>query len=218
MKPNHRNPSFHCATRHAHSLYEWLMCHLQKTSSYLPWWQDASYCSFCFSCIKRSGSATTTHSAMASRRPTQQPPRSDPCTYVGPAFDPNRVLLLRFLYLNYDRDMCRSDFTRRTIISHWSSLVGLGFYRSSYLPSMSNFGRTTARYRGRNVSERTLCGSLRTRSLEWTAQGRTGLLDLHTINTGSQKSTRTEKSTIHILHDHESIVYVHRHWAMFTLM
>jgi len=31
-KPCHRNPSFHCATRHAHSLYEWLMFHLQKIS------------------------------------------------------------------------------------------------------------------------------------------------------------------------------------------
>ena len=29
-KPCHRNPSFRCATRHAHSLYERLMCHLQK--------------------------------------------------------------------------------------------------------------------------------------------------------------------------------------------
>ena len=27
-KPCHRNPSFRCATRHAHSLYEWLMYHL----------------------------------------------------------------------------------------------------------------------------------------------------------------------------------------------
>ena len=31
-KPCHRNPSFLCATRHAHSLYEWLMYHLQKIS------------------------------------------------------------------------------------------------------------------------------------------------------------------------------------------
>ena len=31
-KPCHRNPSFRCATRHAHSLYEWLMYHLQKIS------------------------------------------------------------------------------------------------------------------------------------------------------------------------------------------
>ena len=29
-KQCHRNPSFCCATRHAHSLYEWLMLHLQK--------------------------------------------------------------------------------------------------------------------------------------------------------------------------------------------
>jgi len=31
-KPCHRNPSFRCATRHAHSLYEWLMYHLLKVS------------------------------------------------------------------------------------------------------------------------------------------------------------------------------------------
>ena len=28
--PCHRNPSFRCATRPAHSLYEWLMFHLQE--------------------------------------------------------------------------------------------------------------------------------------------------------------------------------------------
>ena len=31
-KPCHRNPSFRYATRHAHSLYEWLMYHLQTIS------------------------------------------------------------------------------------------------------------------------------------------------------------------------------------------
>jgi len=35
-KTCHRNPSFRSATRHAHSLYEWLMYHLQKMSCYLP--------------------------------------------------------------------------------------------------------------------------------------------------------------------------------------
>ena len=29
-KPCHRNHSFRCATRHAHSLYEWLMFHSRK--------------------------------------------------------------------------------------------------------------------------------------------------------------------------------------------
>jgi hypothetical protein len=29
-KPCHRNPSLPCATRHAHSLYEWLMYYLRK--------------------------------------------------------------------------------------------------------------------------------------------------------------------------------------------
>ena len=32
IKPCHRNPSFRCATRHVHSLYEWLIYHLQKMS------------------------------------------------------------------------------------------------------------------------------------------------------------------------------------------
>ena len=35
-KPCHRNPCFRCATRHAHSLYDSLMFHLQKMSFYLP--------------------------------------------------------------------------------------------------------------------------------------------------------------------------------------
>ena len=35
-EPCHRNSSFRCATRHAHSLYEWLMYHFRKISCYLP--------------------------------------------------------------------------------------------------------------------------------------------------------------------------------------
>ena len=62
-KPCHRNPSFRCATRHAHSLYEWLVYHLQKMS-YVTCPDDKTRHTPRFvSGIKRRGSATFTHSA-----------------------------------------------------------------------------------------------------------------------------------------------------------
>jgi len=61
-KPCHRNPSFRCATRHAHSLYEWLMFHLQKMSYVTCPMTNTSYCQLCFGGIKQRGSPTFVHS------------------------------------------------------------------------------------------------------------------------------------------------------------
>ena len=64
---------------------------------------------------------------MASRRrPTQQPTRSDPCTYVeivGLAFDPNRFLLRRGFFLNDDK----SKYVSRILpAKNYQPLVELG--------------------------------------------------------------------------------------------
>ena len=85
---------------------------------------------------------------MASRRrPTQEPTRSDPCSYVetvGPAFDPNRVLLRRVFFLNNDK----------------SKYVSVGFYPAQNYQPLVEFGGTrllplvlTAEYVN-NVAER----------------------------------------------------------------
>ena len=68
---------------------------------------------------------------MASRRrPTQQHTRKDPCTYVdivGPAFDPNRVLLRRVFFLNDDK----------------SKYVSVGFYPEHNYQLLFEFGGTS---------------------------------------------------------------------------
>jgi len=80
--------------------------------------------------------------------------------------------------------MCRSESTRSIIFSHWSSLVGLGFYNSSCLPIMSTLCPNVCQVSWEQwVGTNTLCGGLRTRSLKWIAQGRIEFLDLHRINT-----------------------------------
>ena len=152
---------------------------------YLLWWQGASFCPNCFSCINRYASAANIHSAMASRR---RPTRNEPCNYAGPAFEPSRVLLRRVFFLNDDK----------------SRYVSVGFYLAHNYQPLFEYGGTSllplvmpADY-VKTVAERlpglmeakcrknTLCGSLRTRSLDWITLGRRRLLYLHSINTRSQ--------------------------------
>ena len=66
----------------------------------MPSWQDASYSPICFSGIKQRVSATSNHSAMPSRR---RATHSEASTYIGPAFDPSRVLLRRVFFLDDEK-------------------------------------------------------------------------------------------------------------------
>ena len=119
-KPRHRNPSFRCASIHAHSLHECLIYHPRKCLI-LPALMTRLIILPALFQLCKAAQIYYLHSfrvAMASRRrplaPTQpldeqltrRAPELRPCTYVeivSPALDPNRVLLRRVFFLNDDK-------------------------------------------------------------------------------------------------------------------
>ena len=168
-KSCHINTTFRCATRHSHFLYQWLMYHFQRMSCYLPW-QDASYCPIRFWRIKWICYHHSFRDAITTTSYTQRP-----LNLSGDrrsSFRSNRVLLRR-AFLNDDKSRCVG---RIYPAQNYQPLVEFRGTRLLPLVLPAEYGNIVAeRLPGlveSNVSERTLCGGLRTRSLEWIAQGR----------------------------------------------
>ena len=148
-KPCQRNPSFRRATRHPHSLYEWLMFHLQKISN-VTCPDDKTRHTACFFQRYKTAqfylhrASRWQHEYVLCRPSTRKrhagPPELNPFSYVevvSLSFVPNRVLLRRVFLNDDNRNTCRSDSTPRRIITHWPSLEGLSSYHSYSRSNMS---------------------------------------------------------------------------------
>ena len=124
--------SFLFATRHAHSLYVWLMYHLHKSHMLPALMTRRVILPDLFQLYKatRICQFYSFRVTMASRRrPTQQPKHNELCSYVemvGPAFDPSRILLRRLFFLNDDK----------------SKYVSVGFYPAHNYQPLVEYGGT----------------------------------------------------------------------------
>ena len=133
-KPCHRNPSFRCATRRIFPLRvanvpppeNVMLPALMTRRVILPdLFQRYKAAQICHFHSFYDGITTTSYSQRALH-------------LGGPAFYPSRVLLCRVFFLIDDKSRYVSvGFYPAHNSSHWSSLLGLVFYRSFYLPTMS---------------------------------------------------------------------------------
>ena len=113
----------------------------------------------------------------------------------------------------------RSDSTPRRIITHCSSLEGLSSCRSYSRPSMSRLLPSECLVSLRQcVRKYSFNRGQRTRSLEWIAQTRRGLRDLHSINTGSHSNyTNWGIYCTYFICSRINWLFIQRHWTMFKL-
>ena len=138
--PCHKSPKISCATKTAHSFYDWLIHYLQTKDYGLlifpatlrPLLQlykmDVHICLPYHSAMssRRKRSSAPADSPAARKRMEELEPTPNICTYcpINPAFDPKRVLLRRLFFINEDG----------------TKFVSVGFYPARHYLPLVEFG------------------------------------------------------------------------------
>ena len=138
--PCHKFPKFACATKTAHSVYDWVMYYVQKKDFVQCPADKHVILPNLLQLYKTPIEHVPHHSAAAmatSRQPVTNRKRalepvldasSDICPYwpASPTFDPQRVLLRRLFFINSDKTKYVSVSTLHATICRWRNSAAYG--------------------------------------------------------------------------------------------